>query len=66
MLGKLSGVDYKGIGTGFRQWALLFLDAVEMAELGCEYKWADHIKANKLQRNLHGRALQDYQVHIKR
>ncbi|CAI5746502.1 unnamed protein product [Peronospora destructor] len=65
MIGKFNGVEqYKGLGTGFRQWALLFLEAIEVAELGCGYQWTERVKANKLQQHLEGKALQYYQAHI--
>ncbi|CAI5746473.1 unnamed protein product [Peronospora destructor] len=65
MIGKFNGVEqYKGLGTGFRQWALLFLEAIEMAELGCGYQWTERVKANKLQQHLEGKAFQYYQAHI--
>ncbi|CAI5720539.1 hypothetical protein KXD40_002187 [Peronospora effusa] len=59
MIGKFSGVEqYKGLGSGFRQWALLFIEAIEMDELGCGYKWTERVKANKHQQHLEGTALQ--------
>ncbi|CAI5747548.1 unnamed protein product [Peronospora destructor] len=65
MIGKFNGVEqYKGLGTEFRQWALLFLEAIEMAELGCGYQWTERVKVNKLQQHLEGKALQYYQAHI--
>ncbi|KAE9242449.1 hypothetical protein PF004_g6586 [Phytophthora fragariae] len=37
---------YKGLGSGFEQWALLFIEQVEMAELTHGYRWAERAKMN--------------------
>lgn len=40
---------YKGLKTGFRQWAFLFLKAVEMTKLAYGYQWIAGVKVKKLQ-----------------
>jgi hypothetical protein len=65
MIGSFDGVEhYKGLGTGFRQWALLFLESVEMAELACGYPWIERVKVNKLQQHLAGKPLRFFQANI--
>ncbi|KAE8895926.1 hypothetical protein PF003_g20300 [Phytophthora fragariae] len=46
---------YKGLGSGFEQWALLFIEQVEMAELTHGYRWAERAKVNKFAEHLRGR-----------
>lgn len=50
MIGHLDGTkQYKGLGSGFRHRALLFIEAIEMVELACGYQWIQRMKVNKLQ-----------------
>ncbi|KAE9222087.1 hypothetical protein PF004_g12878 [Phytophthora fragariae] len=54
---------YKGLGPGFEQWALLFIEQVEMAELAHSYRWVDRAKVNKLAEHLRGRTEKYFQQH---
>ncbi|KAE9042893.1 hypothetical protein PR002_g3671 [Phytophthora rubi] len=57
---------YKGLGSGFEQWALLFIEQVEMAELAHGYRWAERAKVNKFAEHLRGRAEKYFQQHVQR
>ncbi|TDH67288.1 hypothetical protein CCR75_000439 [Bremia lactucae] len=39
---------YVGLGSGFREWAYSFLEALKMAEMATGYRWAERVKVNKL------------------
>lgn len=43
---------YAGLGSGFREWAFSFLEALEMAEVATGYRWAVCVKVNKLGEHL--------------
>lgn len=47
---------YKGLGSGFEQWALLFIEQIEMAEQACEHRWPERYKVNKFGQQLRGTA----------
>ncbi|ETI29669.1 hypothetical protein F443_23218, partial [Phytophthora nicotianae P1569] len=57
---------YKGLGSGFEQWALLFIEQIEMAEQACGYTWSERYKVNKFGQHLRGKAEFFYQQHIMR
>ncbi|GMF49894.1 unnamed protein product [Phytophthora fragariaefolia] len=57
---------YKGLGSGFEQWVLLFIEQVEMAEIACGYKWPETFKVNKFGQHLRGKAELFFQQHIMR
>ena len=39
---------YVGLGSGFREWAFSFLEALDMEEMATKYRWAGRVKVNKL------------------
>uniref|UniRef100_M4BPN1 RxLR effector candidate protein n=1 Tax=Hyaloperonospora arabidopsidis (strain Emoy2) TaxID=559515 RepID=M4BPN1_HYAAE len=39
---------YVKLGSGYREWAFRFLEALEMAEMATGYRWAERVKVNKL------------------
>ena len=49
MIQKFTGKElYVGLGSGFREWAFSFLEALEMAGMSTGYRWAGRVKVNKL------------------
>ncbi|OWZ22592.1 Mitochondrial Carrier (MC) protein, partial [Phytophthora megakarya] len=57
---------YKGLGSGFEQWALLFIEQVKMAELTHGYRWTERAKVNKFAKQLRGKAEKYFQQHVQR
>ncbi|DBA03924.1 TPA: hypothetical protein N0F65_010577 [Lagenidium giganteum] len=51
---------YKGLGTGFAEWADMFRTEVAMAEEACQYPWDERFKCFRLSYYLRGRALQSF------
>ncbi|POM57760.1 Mitochondrial Carrier (MC) Family, partial [Phytophthora palmivora] len=56
----------KGLGAGFEQWALLFIEQVEMAEMAYRYRWTERTKVNKFAEHLRGKAEKYFHQHVQR
>ncbi|GMF49321.1 unnamed protein product [Phytophthora fragariaefolia] len=57
---------YKGLGAGFEQWALLFIEQVEMAEMAYRYRWTERANVNKFAEHLRGKAEKYFHQHVQR
>ncbi|POM71674.1 Mitochondrial Carrier (MC) Family [Phytophthora palmivora] len=57
---------FKGLGAGFEQWALLFIEQVEMAEMAYRYRWTERAKVNKFAEHLRGKAEKYFHQHVQR
>lgn len=57
ILRTFNGVEtYKGLGSGFKQWARQFCDEVTMGEEACGYRWAERFKVSKMGSLMRGKA----------
>ncbi|UIZ21383.1 hypothetical protein KXD40_000866 [Peronospora effusa] len=63
--GNFNGAEiYSGLGAGFKQWAYLFIEAIEVAELSSGFSWTERLKVNKLGEHMEVHAASDIQANI--
>ncbi|CAI5719932.1 unnamed protein product [Peronospora farinosa] len=55
---------YAGLGAGFKQWAYLFIEAIEVTELSSGFAWTERLKVNKLGEHMEVHAASYFQANI--